>query len=229
MEKKEQKRDYNMADASLIVMAGEKHHFILRDIVEFNNYNVQASDMVVFKNDISAFESLPTDEELEGIQIEATNVKNTVADNLKVAVREVMQRVKLKYGEEHGKYRQFGTLGMNDFDDAHLLICGRRVVRTATAYSADLSTKGLTVAMITNVSNLANSFENALLDKSDAIAKRDIATDDRIEAGNILYKKVVDYCETGKTIWVTRDESKHNDYVIYDAPSASAPAATTPV
>lgn len=226
MEKERQVRNYNMADASLVIMAGQVQHFMVRDLVEFTNYNVLAPEMTAFKTDIAAFEALPTDEELEGLKIDSTTIKDGFADNLKVAVREIMSRAQNKYGVNHGKYKQFGTLGMDTFDDPHLLICGRRVVRTATTYLTDLATKGLTAAMITSLTTICNSFENAILNQSDAIANRDIATDDRIEMGNALYKKMVDYCETGKTIWVTKDEAKYNDYVIYNTPNGEAPEPT---
>jgi hypothetical protein len=225
MEKEMQVRNYNMADASLIVVAGEKQRFMVRDLAEFTLYNVLAPEMTTFKADITAFEALPTDIELEGLKIETTSIKDVIADNMKVAIREIMTRAKNKYGEAHGKYKQFGTLGMDTFDDPHLLVCGRRVARTATTYINDLGTKGLTVAMVTALTTLVNAFENAILNQSDAIANRDNATDDRIEMGNLLYKKLVDYCETGKTIWVTKDEAKYNDYIIYDTPSGLAPEA----
>jgi hypothetical protein len=228
MKKQMQVRDYKMADASLIILAGEMQRFMVRDLVDFTTYNVLAPEMAIFKSDIAAFEAIPTDIELEGSKMDITATKDAIAENIKVAIREIMSRAQNKYGVTHSKYIQFGTIGMDGFDDPHLLICARRVVRTATLYQTDLATKGLTPAMLTSLTTLANNFETAILDQSDAIAKRDNATDDRIEIGNALYKKMIEYCETGKTIWITKDEAKYNDYVIYDTPNGLAPVPSTP-
>ena len=45
--------------------------------------------------------------------------------------------------------------------------------------------------------------------------ERDIATTQRIKLGNLLYDKIVKVYAAGRDYWVTRDESKYNDYVIY--------------
>lgn len=37
--------------------------------------------------------------------------------------------------------------------------------------------------------------------------------------GNALYKAIVKICNTGKDIWYETNESKYNDYVIYNTPS----------
>ena len=57
--------------------------------------------------------------------------------------------------------------------------------------------------------------------QEDAIRLRDNATEDRIELGNELYKKIVELFDFGKDYWITRDEAKYNDYIISDTPSGS--------
>ena len=217
-------RNYSFADATLITICNNTHHFITRDIAEFAAFNVLPADMTAFRNEVTAFEDLPTDQELLGAQIEATEKKDLIAENLKVAIREIMTRAQSKYGVHGARYKKFGTEGMDVMDDPHLLVCGRRVKRIATEFTAELATKGLTAAMITALNNLNQDFEDALDKKSDAIATRDVATEDRIEMGNTLYKKLADYADLGKTIWITRDEAKYNDYVLYDTPTGLPPA-----
>lgn len=223
MKKQEVIRNYKLTDANLIVKCNNTHRLLVRDAAEFANYNVLAAENSQFRLDINSFENLATDIELEGIKIDTTTLKDQAAERVKVAIREIMSRAQNKYGVNAGKYKRFGTLGMDTFDDANLLACGRRVARVGTALLTELATKGLTAAMLTSLTALNQTFEDALDNQSDAIANRDEAAEDRVEMGNLLYKKLVEYCETGKTIWTTRDEAKYNDYVIYETIDGNAP------
>ncbi len=54
------------------------------------------------------------------------------------------------------------------------------------------------------------------------------ATEDRLELGNLLYKKIAEVFDSSKDYWVTSDESKYNDYVIYDTPGGVPPPPPPP-
>ncbi|GBL34679.1 hypothetical protein EMGBS15_02740 [Filimonas sp.] len=155
-------RNYSFADATLITTCNNTHHFMSRDTTEFGTFNVLPADMTTFRTEVTTFEDLPTDQELLGAQIEATEKKDLIAENLKVAIREIMTRAQSKYGVHGARYKKFGTEDMDSMDDPHLLTCGRRVKRIATEFSAELATKGLTAAMITALNTLNQDYEDAL-------------------------------------------------------------------
>jgi len=73
----------------------------------------------------------------------------------------------------------------------------------------------LTAAIITELTNACQAFEDAFAEQRKAIANRDIATENRAEIGNALYEKLMNYCGFGQAIWVETNEAKYNDYVIY--------------
>ncbi len=50
------------------------------------------------------------------------------------------------------------------------------------------------------------------------ISDRDVATEDRIEVLNTLYRILIKYAGIGQDIFYETDEAKYNDYVIYDTP-----------
>ena len=102
----------------------------------------------------------------------------------------------------------------------------KRVWRVATSLLTDLATKGLTKAILSELELLISNYEKALTAQEDAISDREIATEDRAEKANEVYKIVSDLCTTGKRIWASRNEAKYNDYVIYDTPSGGP--ETTP-
>lgn len=215
-------RAYRLTDAILIGKANHIQHFMLRDQSEYENYNVKEPEITNFRDEISAYKELPTDEELLGMKMETTEIKSALAEKVRVSIREIMTRVNMKYKTQSARYRRFGTAGLNVFDDQDLLACGRRVHRVAEMFFTELASTGLTVEILNELDNLNLALEAALDAQSDAISDRDIATEDRIEIGNALYDKLMNYCEIGKTIWITKDEAKYNDYVIYDTPNGEA-------
>ncbi|MFC2093968.1 hypothetical protein ACFLSV_08725, partial [Bacteroidota bacterium] len=75
---------------------------------------------------------------------------------------------------------------------------------------------------LTELETKCQTLEDALDEQADAIADRDIATEDRIETGNALYDKLINYCSFGQQIWIETDEAKYNDYIIYTSSGSLA-------
>jgi hypothetical protein len=213
--KREVLRMYSFADSWLIELCNTKRQFILRDIAEFSAYSIDALVMDAFQGETNTFEAFETDEEFAGLQSEVTEAKDAAAEAVKTDVRSIMARIKSKHKPKTARYRRFGTKGMDDMDNSHLLTCGRRVARVATVVLAEYTGIGLTAAIITELETKCQTLEDKLDEQADAIADRDIATEDRIEMGNALFGKLSNYCSFGQQIWVETDEAKYNDYIIY--------------
>lgn len=222
MQKKAAVRNYSIADGELIVTGNSLLTSARRDIVEFNARNyTEVKDFTPLELEIKAYSDLPTDEELRGIHDTATHNKNRSADNVKVKVREIMTATANVFDVHSGEYRRFGTKGMSNFNDADLIQCSKRVARTTTAMLAKLTPQGITAATVTDLLTLVTTFEDDINEQLDAFNDRDIATEARIEKGNAVYGKLIKLANTGKNIWVTTNEAKHNDYVFYDTPSVT--------
>ena len=97
------------------------------------------------------------------------------------------------------------------------------MVRVGAEFLADLTANGLTAAMLTAITTLCNDFETLIIDLKIKIGERDIMQEDRVEAGNIIYKTLVQYTTMGLSIWETSDVAKYNDYVIYNTVSGETP------
>jgi len=61
------------------------------------------------------------------------------------------------------------------------------------------------------------------------ISDRDVATEDRTEILNVLYRLLTKYAGIGQDIFSETDEAKYNDYVIYDTPSGLPEVVPPPV
>jgi len=215
--KKEVRRKYKFPDSWLVTLCNRVVVFILRDILEFAEYGVTAPTVTAYTGEINDFEDCPSDIELAGKQALQTEEKNGSVETLKTGIRSAMARVITIFFEGSAIFNSFGTKGLSSMTDSELLKCGRRVVRVASEYLADLSGTGITALLLTGLTNKCDNLELKIAEQEAAIANRDIATEDRIEMGNAIYDKLMYYCGFGQAIWVETDEAKYNDYVIYNS------------
>ena len=226
MKKKEVVRDYNFSDGKLVTTTKEKIAFIRRDAAEFAGYGITLAMVDELESKATHFSDTATDVELVSEQTEVTTAKDDIADKLQEAIREVMNRVVLKYPVESARYRKFGTEALSKQSDAELLVVAARVVRVGTDMLADLADNGLTAAMLNDVKTLKDELEHELIGMNLKIADRDIEQESRVEAGNAIYATLIKYTNTGQSIWETSNVAKYNDYVVYNTPSGDTPSET---
>lgn len=217
MKKQAGHRMYNFPDADLYVQCMQCIKLAQRDFEHFKQYGYSPEKLTGFANQCEKFRNLPDDDELVGDQMIVTEKKYDAAEKLKHAIRSIMTRVEMKYGNRSGRYRKFGTAKMGDMTDAQLLFCGRRVARVARAQADFLADVGVKETQIQRVLEACTVFENAMNIQQDKIADRDIAVDMRTEQGNKIYELMIDICNIGKDIWIEKDAIKYEQYCVYES------------
>lgn len=213
-------RDYGFSDGELKQYADETISSIERDVVEFSERGVTPTRLNTLRQKLNIFDELPTDEILEGIKIDATQDKDTARTNAEIAARSIFVMAENKFGTNSGKYKQFGDAAISRQSDNQFYRTLKTIKTSADKFLLDLAEEGLTQEMIDNLAKLTAFFDKAIDDQNTAIKSRDIATEERIEAGNALYADLVKVCNTGKDIWYNKNEAKYNDYVIYTSSTA---------
>ncbi len=217
MKKQVGHRKYNFPDADLYLMCMETIKSASKDMAAFVSYGYDKSRLKTFQKSCDKFRSMPDDDELVGDQMIVTDKKKAAAEKLKTAIRSVMTRVSIKYGNRSGRYRKFGTAKMGDMTDAQLLFCGRRVARVARAQIDFLTEVGVNEKNITRVTEACRNFENALNIQHDKVSDRDIAVENRIDQGNKIYDELIVLCNIGKDIYAATDRVKYDFYTIYES------------
>jgi|GEM_PF-411132 len=223
MELNELKPNFHMPFADLEQLGDEAVSLINRDATELLKYGVDTVKRDLIAQITQQLKNTPTDEELLGDVMIKTRDKDLLADQVKVGIRDVMIRVKNTFGKKSPEYEKFGADRLSKLTDNNLQRNGKRIVRIATIFLPQLQAKGLTQTELDNMSTLLNDFDTAIDEKEDAVKERDFAAKKRVELGNELYALIVEVYDYGKTYWVTRDESKYNDYIIYNGPSGGEP------
>ena len=220
-------RDFAMSFADLIGICNNIHNCILRDAAEFLTYAVNPAAITAFEAKINAFQALPTDTELASDMINATQSKNTIANDLRIMLRTFTTRAKLAFGENTGTYNRFYIKDISHLNDNDLLVFSQMVSRAAVELHTELALVGLTQAMIDDLDDKNLAFEDAIEAQGIAINDRDDASNDRIKKANELYGLLTRYCEIGKTIWYETNEARYNDYLIYTGSSPGSLEAPT--
>ena len=215
---KEIRRDYKMPDADLIQRADQLANSIARDADEFTTRMVDAARLSILKNARDAFDDTTTDVEFLGMVSYKSETKEAIRRDLEVAIRRIRSMADIVY-EGKGLYHTFGFEKLSRLKDNDLYRATKRVIWVATLLLAELEPQGLTKEIISAVSALNLSFDNALDELGQAIAQREMESILRIKLGNVLWKNMTELASIGKSLFQdTTDEARYNDYVLEDNP-----------
>ena len=212
---------FNFTFGYLKQLAEEMLLNIERDLAEFTDRGFNAAKKTGLLNAISALDNFPTDDQLVGIKVTTTETKDAARDSLETQMRTLFLAAKNTFGENTGKFREFGDVQLSQQTDSDLVRSAKAMISTATKYVTELAGEGITTAKIALMTTTRATLDTAIDDQRKAIKNRDNGTEARIIIANALYDLVVKYADDGKDIWVTKSESKFNDYVIYNTPSGT--------
>lgn len=215
MKKKKPVRNYKMQDAELYFECKTTAAMAERDLDEFSEYGVTKATLESFLADATAFINQTSDSMIVASRAVVNEEKETVAEDLRVAIRELMHRVQGVYATNTATYRKFGTDYLTRKKDHELLSTATKVYRAGTKLLPELAKRGVTVALLDNIRSLRNKMEELKIEAEDLTTDRDVLQEERIQKGNILYATLVDLCGTGCRIWETKSPARYDDYIIY--------------
>ncbi len=211
---------FRMPFSNLAQLGDTAASLIVRDMIELGLFGITAATKTAIEQNTVTLKEYPTDIELLSEVSYCVEERLKAEDDVKVQIREIMHRAKSLWGEDHSRYRSFGTHGMDAMSVSDLHRCACQVVRIGTLRLTELTPKGLTQAILDTLEDRTAELDTWIDKKVDAVNARDEATCERIATANALYKKIVDVFDIGKNYWFTRNEAKYNDYVIYNTPNA---------
>ncbi len=227
MKKKETIRTYNFTDAHLITEANRVLDCIDRDMIEFTTRGWNSVEQQTWNQLTDDFDTMPTDDELEGIKMEKTATKDEKRSAVEDHCRNIMNMVMKKYRTNLPRIKRFGEQAFSQMTDEQMLRSAKHIFRTATTFLSDLQTEGLTNIILDAFKQAYIDFDEAISDQKEAISDRDVATEERIAKGNALYEFVAIWASVGKTLFYTISEAKYNDYILYES-SGGADMPVTP-
>lgn len=215
-------RIYSFSDADLKQKADSTAASMKRDEAEFKGRGITDALTLAFIGSSTDFGNMDSDEMWIGNVTTTTQAKDALAESQKKKIRNIRNMAEIQFTNKSGSYRSYGFENMDELSDNKLVRLGRRVLTVATAQLAQLAGQGLDAAALALLAANVNALDGAVDIKNDAEKDRDVAQQNRVEAGNALYTFMDRYCSIGKTIWAD-NPARFNDYVIYPGAAATAP------
>lgn len=212
-------REYNFTDSYLPQLADGILALLVRDGLQFTRRRwteAKTTNLLALRD---SFVATKPDDYFKGILGIRTEEKDAARAALTTPVRTIFVAAENVFGVKSSHYAAFGVSGISKLSDDEMIRNSRLVVDTAGEFLTQLEDEGITEEMLDEITVFIEAFDKAVDAQLAAQRNRDTATADRINKGNLLYRALVKVCNTGKDIWYETDESKYNDYVIYNTPS----------
>lgn len=225
--KKESIRVYKFSDALLKQLADQVLANVNRDRAEFKTRGFNEEKQNAVETLIRDFEDRASDDYLEGLKITTTEAKDEAKSEVEKQVRTVFVMAENVFGTASGKYKTFGDPALTRLTDEQLVRNAKGVIKAARLYFQDLTAEGLTNEFLDTLEKNILMFDDSIDVQIAAIRNRDIAVEERVGVGNVLYAELVKLCNTGKDIFYSINEAKYNDYVIYNTPTGKVEVLPT--
>jgi len=212
-------REYNFTDSYLPQLADGILALLVRDGLQFEKRRwteAKTTNLLALRD---SFVATKPDDYYKGILGIKTEEKDAARAVLSTPIRTIFVAAENVFGVKSSHYSSFGASGISKLSDDEMIRNSRLVVDTAHEFLSELEDEGITEEMLDEIDVLIETFDKSVDAQLAAQRNRDSATADRINKGNLLYRALVKVCNTGKDIWYETDESKYNDYVIYNTPS----------
>ncbi len=209
--------------AGIIQLGDSAIQLFDRDAADLLKFGIGANDRATIKTKTDLLRHFKTDEELLGLQTQATADKDSMRTKVLKQISDIMLRVKLVYTINSPIYNSFGTKEMHAEDDANVVRIAYRVHRLATENLQNLSARGLTQIELDDFMTQIIDLDNAIDKKEQAVRNRNTSTQARNKLSEEVYRLVADLYSIGKQVYEGIDEARYNDYLLYDGFKAAKP------
>lgn len=218
---KQLKRTYNFSDGHLVQLADDVKNSATTDLAELAKVGVTAPEIAVITTKRNAFNELQTDTYYSSqLNTLAQSKNEKIADMLSQADL-ICQIAKRTFANTPGAMGAFNMPALNRMPQAEQIRECKSMHKTATEALEAMDDFGLSELMLDNFIAAQQSADLAYDARREMVKLRDRKTQERIAAGNDLYKVVAAMCSTARDFF-KNDEAKYNDYVIYGGDTTPA-------
>jgi len=214
-----------MSYADLATLGRQKVNTILRDIVRFERFGINADDINAFREEVEVFENFTVDENLRGQVKEATIVKNEAVDLLRYEIRCISAQLRLVYKYNDPIFGRMRIYRLAQLKDSQLVRTGKSVYEQLSNIEDQFESFNYSNGLLDKYFTVLSDLIDKIDQKESLVNKRDKMTENRLKLANSIYDKLMIYSRIGKLIWERESEAYYNDYIINR--SASAPPANT--
>ncbi len=208
---------FTMSYEDLISTSIDKEAYLIRDVVQLTPRGITLVVIAALTAKRVAFAAMP--DSVAGIE---NNTLGYEARDKQVAI--LFTAVNLvagialdTFGEKSAQYKGFQVKGLGKFDCDKLYNVAANVVVKGNRYSVAMEAKGMTTAMLTNITTQAATLLPLISAMPELVGDGETATVLRREAANDFFLTLKGHCSTGKACFKAAGDSvKQKNYTIYD-------------
>jgi len=200
-----------------------------RDAVEFSSFGIDQQKADEYKALSDSFNKRDFDEEFLIIQKEKRQMKDTIAEEIRIEIYNLSLKVNLVMelsGENFSSLRLGAISQTNDYE---LATKAKVYASILTKRIADFSEVGVTVEMLDDLSIKVDNFRMAIDEFVIAVQNRHMAQSSRIVLANKLHAETIKYRTLGRKMWAVTDYERSQSYVMPKKYSGSAGADPLPI
>jgi hypothetical protein len=213
--------NFHFSYNELINLSFEKEALLSRDITDLTPRGISAARITAFGGLRTSFISIPADATMVANITIAKDERDALAEPLRIAIREVQGIAANAFGSGSAQHKTFLPQALSDLDAGSLYLLAPTIVAQGTTYLAQMTTKGLTAAMLTSITTQANNLKPKITAFELAQGAQLLSTQNRHNAANALYDEMAAMCATAIIYYQDRNKLKAEEYIIYDGGSNS--------
>ena len=208
--------NFKMSYNEVLNLSFEKEVLLTRDQTDLVSRGITTARITAFEGLRNAFMAVPTDDTMKAKISIAINARDVVANQMRIAIREVLGIAKNTFGEASAEYKTFNGKEISRIDAAGLSFLSVTIVTQGTNYSAQMTPKGLTTAMLTTITALKATLDAKIKEVDIANSAQLTTTQNRHNAANALFDEMTAMCNAARVYYADRNALKAEEYTIYD-------------
>ncbi|MFN9302888.1 MAG: hypothetical protein ACK6DA_08955, partial [Candidatus Kapaibacterium sp.] len=225
------KRLFSAADDVLLARAANMQQAAVTYQSQLADYGFTAAMITALDTAIEEAIVFPTDDMKLLEIVEATQIMEEKEEALREAIRAIVTRAILVWGEKSHYVSTFHAENIGNQRRAKLRITGDVVFQVATNLATELATKGVTPAMITAIETATNELKTTMINLLAAEDERRFTTNLRTTSLNAIYETMQEISLAGKNAFAD-DPVAYYEFVIWgneEGGASTPPAAVTNV
>jgi len=208
--------NFTMSYNEVLNLSFEKEVLLTRDQTDLASRGITVARITAFAGLRNTFMAVPTDDTMKANISIAINARDVVANQMRVAIREVLGIAKNTFGDGTAQYKTFNGSEISRLDATALSFLSVTIVTQGNTYLAQMTPKGLTAAMLTAITTLKVTLDLRIKDVDTANAAQLTTTQTRHIAANALFDEMSAMCDAAQVYYADRNPLKASQYIIYD-------------
>jgi len=200
----------------LVAKSIEKEAFLSRDHSDLAARGVTPVRIAALATFRDTFIAIPTGHTEKQTASAAFYTRDVKRLELMVQVDEVLGIAQNTFGKSSPQYKGFNIKGLSHFNADDLYKYSLNVVDKATENLTAMQPKGLTPAMLTNITTLRDELIILIAAPLVLVSDSVQITSTRTLAANLLFDEMHNMCQTGVVYYKSRNKVKMVDYHLSD-------------